>query len=520
MEQLRQYQRRYDKAKTIAQQWTSLLEAAYHYCIPGRNMFYRTKQSQGEQKNIQVYDTTQVSATKNFVSKIHGALTPPQQSWAYLEASDNVPDEVKHDLNQQLQKYTDVIFHYIRSSNFDIAINECYYDLAVGTAILVCNEGESEEDPIKFSSIPLEQVAIEESIDHMCETCFRTWGETRIADIPHIWPKARLSSQMADALRLDPNAVTKNLVEAVIYNYKDKKTPYTYVLWHENDILLEEKQESSAFIIFRWAKINKEVFGRGPIIDALPSIMSLQTAAYFEMTAANLNICKPYMAYNDGILNPFTFKLQPNTIIPVSPNHNGQFPIQPLPDVANPQFMQITTMDLRQQINQLMFANPLGPVNDTPTRTATELSLRQRNLAEEIGPLFTRLQQEFLNKTIDRIRYILVKKGLLPNKIKIKGQEVKVKYKSPLTISQGQQDVTTFMNYMQVMQGIIGPEMSVAYLNNTKFPVWLAEKLGVDATLVNSEEQMQEIFQQKQDEMQEAQAMEMMQGMQQGAPVG
>ena len=502
---LEMYKRRYNRAVGVAMIWWPMLEASYHYCIPNRNLYYYSNQTQGAQKNIKVYDTTQVAATKNFVSKVQRALTPPQQTWAYFEAGEAIPEEQKADLDKMLQKRTDVVFSYIRGSNFDIAINECYYDLAVGTMVLVVNEG-PDSDPILFGSIPLEQVAIEESINHRVETCFRTWGETRIADIQSLWPKAKITDTMRQQLKDDPAATIKEFVEACIFSSTDTVTPYTYCIWAMDDILLEEMHESSEFIIARWSKINNEVFGRGPIIDALPSIISLQTAAYFEMTAANLNICKPYMAYSDGVFNPWTFRMAPNTIIPVSPNTNGQFPIQPLPDVANPAFMQITTMDLRQQINTLMFANPLGDISNTKDKTATEMQLRQNNLLEEIGPIFTRLQQEFLERVINRVTYILERKGLL-KKVMIDGKEIKLKYKSPLTISQGQQDVQTFMNYMQAMQSLLGPEMAQAYVNTTKWPNWMANKLGVDATLVNTEDEMKEVLESKQNQQQQMQLM-------------
>jgi len=506
--QLENYKRRYSRARGESFNWWPMLESAYHYCIPNRNLFYYPDQNKAAQKNIKVYDTTQIAATKNFVSKAHNSFTPPQQTWAFYDASDAMEDQEREGMRQMLQKFTDVTFNYIHQSNFDTIINECYYDLAVGTSVLVISEGD-DSNPLQCSSIPLDQVAIEESANHQCETCFRTWGEIRLDDIPNLWPRAKPTSMMEQAYKQDPNATVTNIIEAAIHNPGNVIAPYTYVVWHNDEMLLHESQESPPFIIFRWSKVNSETYGRGPIIDALPSIFSLQTAAYFEMTAANLNICKPYMAYSDGIFNPFTFQMSPNSVIPVAPNSNGQWPISALPDVANPNFMQLTTIDLRQQINKLMYSNPLGDIHESPTRTATELSLRQSNLAEEIGPLFTRLQQEFLDKVIDRVTYILAKKGLLPASLRAE-RGVKVRYKSPLTISQGQQDVISFQNYMQTMQQISGPEVALTTIDTTRLPSWIAEKLGVDASLVNTQEQMQQQYQMQQEQQDQQQEMETM----------
>jgi hypothetical protein len=161
-----------------------------------------------------------------------------------------------------------------------------------------------------------------------------------------------------------------------------------------------------------------------------------------------------------------------------------------------------------------MFANPLGTINDAPGKTATELALRQRNLAEEIGPIFTRLQQEFLQRIMQRIIYILRRKGKIDD-IVINEQAVALRYKSPLTISQGQQDVQAFMQYQQIIQQIMGPEAALTYLKTTKVPAWIAKKLGVDPNTTNTEEEMQQLFEAKQNEQQQLQLAGAMSGQQQ-----
>lgn len=508
MNRLEYYKRRYTRAYSIFTQWISLLQACQHYTVPHRDIFYYTNYTQGTQKNGKVYDTTAVAATRTFVSKIQNALTPPQQVWAYLEAGINIPEEQRQMVNEYLQRTTDVIFNYLRHSNFDLAVSECYYDLAIGTAIMVINEGDTDEQPLRFYSIPLAQLAFEESINGYIESAYRTWGEVKISEIEIMWPNAILPSWMIAQLEQDPNATIKNLYEGVIYCHGDKK-PYKYVLWIDSDIMLEEEDDSSKWIIFRWSKINNEVMGRGPVMDALPSILSLNEIARLELTSANLNICKPYMAYSDGVFNPWTFKLEPNTVIPISPlaGSSGNYPLIPMPDVANPAFMQLTSMDLRQQINKLLFAEPLGPVN-TPTRTATELALRQRSLAEEIGPLFTRLQQEFLSRVISRVMRILEKRGLI-EKLVINGETISVRYQSPLVIAQGQQDVNTFVEYAQILQAIYGPEYAVANLNPVETPMWIAEKLGIDKKLIPTKEGIEQMLEQQMEKQQEMEDLQM-----------
>lgn len=485
---LEYFKTRYRRAYSIALQWASIQEACYHYCIPSRDLYYYTNQTQGSQKNVKVFDTTGISATNKFVSKVQDALTPPQQTWALLEAGDDIPEDMKERVNKYLQDTTNKIFNYIRHSNFDLAVNECYYDLAIGTAVLQINEG-PDEDPIQFHSIPLAQACFEESINGFIESAYRTWGEVRIQELKIMWPNATLPQWIESAFENDPNASVKSLYEGVVYVLGDAK-PYKYVLWIDSDILLEEESTSSPWVIFRWSKTNNEVMGRGPIMNALPALLSLNEIFRLELTSANLNVCKPLMAYSDGIFNPWTFKLEPNTVIPISPNSGGQPPIIPFPDTANPNFEQLVVVDLRQQINALMYADPLGPI-DAPTKTATELALRQKSLAEEIGPLFTRLQQEFLSRVIQRIIHILQIKGLLEPLTLDNGKEIKVRYQSPLVVAQGKQDVMGLMDYFAALQAIF-QENALMYIDPVKVPLWIAEKLGVDKNLIPEKERLEE----------------------------
>jgi len=510
--------RRYKKARSKADLWIALLEACYHYTVPSRNLFYWTSQYQGAQKNARVWDSTSIAAVENFVSKIHGGLCPPDQRWFLFEAGPGVPEDQKEEINIRLQQISDQVYFYLRNSNFDLIVNEALYDLAIGTGCMLCNPGPSDDEPLEFFSVPLARIAIEETAGNKLETVFRWWDEIRIADIQVLWPQAKLPIEVEMLFREDENATLKSLTEGTIcYPGNPYRKRYRYVVFYDNAKFVDEWMEDSPWILFRWSKVSNEIYGRGPVIQALPTILSLQEIYRIELASANFNLSKPYMGYSDGVFNPWTFKLEPNTIIPVSPNSSGQWPIQPFPDTANPAFMQMSSFDLRQQINKLLFADPLTPVSG-PTRTATELALRQRNLAEQIGPSFTRLNQEFLAKILKRVVFLLQQRGLI-EKLVINGREIQISYKSPLAVQQGQKDLEAFVQFYQVMQLVNGDAAPVT-IDPVKLPGWVREKCGADPSVVVSEEDM-EVFMKQQSEKAQEQEQLAMEGMQseQGQPI-
>ena len=494
--------KRYNAAKYVADLWIPIQQASYFYTIPFRNRYYLPgKEFQGTMQNTRVYDTTAIEAVTTFVSKIHETMTPPKVQWAFLEVDDSMiedPDDednlkILEEAQMILNSYMRALFSYIHASNFDVTINECYYDLAVGTAALVINQ-HSDEMPFMCTSIPADKLAIEEAVNGNIESWFRTWQNLKIIDLHTRWPLIKITPNLQSLIGSDPDAVLRNVYEGVAY-FSTEQKKYLYAVWADNDLLYTQWLDSSPGIVWRWKKCNNETWGRGPVMDALPSITSLNEMAKVELASANLNTFRPYMGFSDAVFNPHTFKLEPFTIIPISPvGSNGQVPLIPLPNGASPEFAQMTMADLRMQIKQLLFAEEPQDSRSVQPKTKYELSLNQSILAEKIGPLFSRMEQEMGWPIIKRFAYILNSMGILPYP-KVGGLPIKFKYKSPLDLLKGRDEVERFVQWTQVMQGTMGPDATQLYINPKTTPYLLAEKLQVDERFLNKPKEIQKVMQ-------------------------
>jgi hypothetical protein len=502
---LEQFQKRYKKAQGVADLWASLHQECYHYAIPNRNRFWRPKEQQGELRGSRVFDTTAIESTKTFVSKMHTAMTPPQTQWGYLELDDNWDTENivdKENAQIILDNYMRKLFAYIHDSNFDVVINECYFDLAVGTACLVINS-HNDKQPLMFTSVPMDKLAIEEAMTGKCESWYRNWEDVKINEITKRWTKAVVPDAYMALTKDDPDAVVRMVYEGVMYVPTEAK-PYCYVVCADDAIFYKEYLELNPGIVWRFQKTNNDVFGRGPVMDALPSIVSLNEMARIELASANLNVFKPFMGFSDAVFNPHTFTMQPMSIIPIAPiGADGQAPLIPLPDTSNPQFAQLTIMDLRGQIQRLLFADSPVPTDSRQPPSATELMVNQQLLAERIGPLFSRLQQEFLFPVVSRCMYILDKMGLLP-KPKIKGNALNFQYRSPLALAKGQEQIARFTQFYQILQGINGPDMAQMYVNPAVFPFVMADLMQIDSRFLNTPEGVQQAAQNLQNKVNES----------------
>jgi hypothetical protein len=498
--------KRYNAAKYVADLWIPIQQAAFFYCIPFRNRYYLPgKEFQGTIQNTRVYDTTAVESVTTFVSKIHDAMTPPQVQWGFLDVDSSMVDdpsdkdniELLEEAQMILDAYMRRLFTYIHTSNFDVTINECYYDLAVGTAALVINQ-HTDELPFLCTSIPADKLVIEEAVNGNIESWYRTWQNLKICELNTRWPDIIYSPDLIQMMAGDPDAVIRNVYEGVTY-FPNQPNNYLYAVWADNDLLLAKWSESSPGIVWRWKKMNNETWGRGPVMEALPSIISLNEMARVELASANLNTFRPYMGFSDAIFNPHTFKLEPFTIIPISPiGSNGQVPLIPLPNSASPEFAQMTIADLRMQIKQLLFAEQPQDSKSVQPQTAYELSVKQQTLAEKIGPQFSRQLQEMIWPVIKRFAYILNNMGLLPYP-NVGGIPIKFKYKSPLALAKGKSDAERLVQYVQIMQGIMGPEATQVYINPKTTPYMLAEMLQIDERFLNKPKEVADVMQRVQD---------------------
>jgi hypothetical protein len=515
-----QFKQRYNRAMQISYLWASLHEACYFYAIPNRNRFWRPKEQQGEAKGTRVYDTTAIEATKTFVSKLHTAMTPPQTQWGFLTIDPEFDEDEagisRDDAQRLLNDYMRKLFDYIHDSNFDVVINECYFDLSVGTSCLVINQY-TDEQPLLFTSIPMDKLAIEEAMTGKIESWYRNWEDVKANEITIRWSKAVLPQELIREIKNNPDYTIKKVYEGVMYNpQRDKK--YQYVVCSDNDIFYTEDFEVNPGIVWRFQKTNADTYGRGPVMDALPSIISLNELARIELAAANLNTFKPYMAFNDATFNPNTFKLQPMTIIPIAPlGSSGQPPLIPLPDTSNPQFSQLTIQDLRMQIRSLLFADSLIPTDTKQPVSATQIMIQNQTLAERIGPLFSRLQQEFLWPVIERCSYILDKMGLLPYP-QIDRKMISFVYRSPLALAKGQEQIARFTQFFQLLQGISGPEAAQIFINPMEYPYLLADLMQIDNRLLNAPAEVAQVMQDQQNKRNEQQMMMEQQGQQAPLP--
>ena len=481
---------KYERAKQARSLFEPLFDECYEYALPMRQSFY--SESAGQRRDDRIFDETAVVGTQEFASRLQSGLVPNFARWADFVAGSEVPKEQIDQVNNQLDEVTEYVFEVMQNSNFGQEIHESFMDLAVGTGVILAEEGDA-INPVRFNAIPLPSVVLDTGPDDNIDHVFRE-RELKVSEILVAYPKAVLPERLVRQSQSNPDAKVK-LVEAVCRNYdKPNEEAHDYYVVDVEDKAVIFYQQfkgvgSNPFVCFRWSKASGEVYGRGPLVNALSAIKTTNLTIELILENAQMAISGIYQMDDDGVVNTDTINLVPGTIIPKAMGSAGLQPIKAAGDfnVAN-----LVLGDMRSNIKRALYNDMLGDPNKTPA-SATEVAERMADLSRRIGSAFGRLQAEMVQPILQRVVHILKKQGRieLPT---INGREVKVKSVSPLAQAQANQDISSVSRYLQLVGSTFGPEILNVLIRSDDVAVYLAKKFGVPDSLVRDDVERQQII--------------------------
>lgn len=480
--------KRFQAAKKQRSTWQTHLRECYEYALPQRNTM--TQFSRGQKKNEDIYDSTAVVGTQKFASRLQATLIPPWREWSMLVPGSEIPEDEHEKIQPVLDDITKIIFDHINHSNFATQAHESFLDLAVSTGVLALEENDTAESALEFHSAPLAEIYPEAGPWGTIET---VWREHKVParHIDRLWPGAELSETMKKKASERPDEKC-SLIEGTIYL---PKRGY----WHQcvleeasKEYIFGQDYEVSPWIVFREYVVPGETLGRGRIMQVLPDIKTANKVVEYVLKNAALAISGVYTAADDGVINPYSIRLTPGAIIPVGSNDNANPTLRPLDRSGDIQFSALVLDDLRKRINKALFAEPFGEV-DSPVRSATEMAIRNQELVQDSGSAFGRMQTEFVEKIIKRAVSILKRAGKIPD-IRVDGKEVTIKHTSPLARAQDQDDLVAVNQYLQTV-GQLGPEVLGLGTKLEEFPRYIGKKLGLDADLLRTEVEREEMAQ-------------------------
>lgn len=462
-------------------------DEAINFAYPGRMGIYSGPDS------YEIYDDTAVVSAQEFASRVQAGVTPNYARWASHIAGVFIEEpEQKKQMQEQLQGVDEFIFEMINMSNFPLEINEAYQDLAVGTMCMVVEE-QSGLTPLHCEAMPLNELYFTIGPDGRPDNICRLRKLTA-AGIRTVYPEA---SGIDEIERTDP--LCKHDVVEICQRNWDKPTQHEYryslFLPNKNNMIISQYVESGPgackFLVTRWSKSSGEAWGRGPLLNCLPSMRIVNFAMKSLIDHAEMALAGIWSAEDDGVLNTETVVLEPGTLIPRAP---GSQPLQNVASGGNFDIQNFLVEEHRNNIKKALFTEQLGNPNKTPM-TATEVDQRMAELSRAIGAPFGRIVYEFVMPFIARVRRILVEKKMIMMP-QVDGRELKATVTSPLARTQDMEDIDRTVKYISTVTQMFGPEAAALTVDTTEASLYLGEKFGVPQRLNRSREEQRQLSEQ------------------------
>lgn len=512
---VKQFKERFEKAKNIRTNWEGILREAYEYNLPSRQMF-NTK-IKGKNTQIKVFDDTAQQALQSFSNTLKQRMFPYGSEWAKLEVGGLLQAEMIKgliseddiaDLQLKLDRNMRIVFKYLQDSNFDNVVLESIQDMAISTGALLIQDTGDIDRPVRFHSIPADQLVIEDCID---QSYINVWRERQVkyGDIDIEWSDRKPDTRLDRVIAKDPTAKV-TVIEGTIYNHETKDFDYkVYIEESDCKVIYESKYKVSPWVVFRWNRAAGEVWGRGSALQCLNSTRYLNALKRDIMKNNSMMLNPPMMADTSRLVNPNSIKIQPNAIIRMKDGVGGAFtPLQPL---YNGSQIMTAIEGAKEHMNAINSAYYIDAIlqPDSPVRTATEVSIaNQRTLEQQISA-FSRLDAELISPLIRRVYSILSKYGIL-NKIEFGdiSLETLTNISSTTTITQANKmdNFIKFQNMFGSVAQMFGAEQAMAMVGSAikieDLPNFIMESFGISPEIRLSQEESKQRMAQAQEQMQ------------------
>ncbi len=485
------------------------------YSFPVRSQgFYGEREDLGASltKRAKLYDSTSTDSGRILASAVQTGITPANTRWFGLAVWDQSNAE-----RVWMDESSEDLWQAIHASNFDAealeGLLDCVWAGLFVMLIMLDEDDGGEVEGFRFELLPVSQCYCAASKPGgAIDTLYRPYCltvEQAIAEfgIEAVSPKTR-------ELFLDGKYDEQiNLIHA-IYPRRDgregsaraRNLPFAsvYVECEGKIVLRESGFHEQPFVAPRWTRIPNSVYAVGPMFDALPDVKTLNDLAKMELANTDIATAGMWIAEDDGVLNPRTVKVGPRKII-VANSVDSMKPLQTGADFN----ISFTKRDqLAAQIRKILMADQLPPMEGQP-RTATEFYARINLIRQLLGPVYGRMQAEYLKPLIQRCFGLAFRAGLFsPPPESLAGRQYTITYLSPMAKSQKLEEVAAIDGAFAAAAQLAAAKQDPTLWDNFNVDEGIrlgADGRGVPARIVRSAEDVAEIRRIRQEQQQQAQ---------------
>ena len=403
--------------------WEAHWQELAELMLPRRAAF-TGERKEGEKRSANIYDSTPMQARRGLSAAIDGLLKPKSKSWFSIEAEDeglNRADGNKVWLEAAEERLFKAI--YEPKARFIQRSGEVDDELVTfGTGCLFIGEA-GDLGRFLFRSIPLERLCVAENADGNIDTAFIRHPLTA-RQAEQRFGSDNLGAQTLQALK-GPNAEPDKLFEFLqVIQPRGERDPRRgdsqnlpiadlMVDVDSRHLVGEAGFHEFPLAVPRWDTATGEIYGRSPAMIALGDSLTLQAQAETLLKAGQKQVDPPLLVGDDAVLGDI--HTYPGGIsyfdMEAARDLGGRPPVMPLNSGADIPLGREMQQDCRDQIWAAFFRNVLGLPVDAAKMTATEVLERKDEFIRTIGPVFGRLEADYIAAVVERAFNIMLRAG-------------------------------------------------------------------------------------------------------------
>nr|WP_233717124.1 portal protein [Jiella avicenniae] len=472
-----------------------MLDELYDYVLPYRKP--ATQPVHGSEKRVEkIYDATATKAAFRFAGRMQQDVTPSFQKFFELKTGpylEKTGDE-KKEIEEQLETVSKKIAAVLEGANFAVASGEMYLDLFGGTAALLMLP--DKQDIVSFTAVPVAEIALSEDGRGKVNAVY--WEKQFDAsDVEGLWPETKMSPELKKLVEDSP-AEPVTIVQASEFNRTTGQ--WNFTAWRKGKLkdegpLYEIAEKTCPWLTPRFYKVPGEPMGRGPGSMGLPTAKTLNKVTELTLKAAAFAILGLWMVKNDRVFNPKTARMVPGAMWKVASTGGtmgasiAKLEVPGRFDISN-----IILQDLREALKQMMLDDTLPP-DSGAVRSATEIVERMKRLSADLSGAYARLVLEIIRPLIQRVIDILDRFKLIESPLTIDQLLFKVEVTSPIAKMQQAQDVSSLVEWLQMILSLGGPQMMMMSAKIEDIFGDMGRKLGISEKYIRSEADKKKIQQ-------------------------
>lgn len=463
--------KRMDQAKMP---WLEYWQQLGDILLPSQADFTRAKREARPRTDI-IYDGTPRLAARGLATTIDGLLKPKTSRWFNVTVTDRDVaeiDEVKLWLEQVSDRMWQAI--YRSQARFTQRSAEVDEHLAVfGTGSLFIGEN-ARKTGLLFRSFHLNSIGVEENADGQVDR-WKVDEKLNARQAIGRWGEDKLHADVVKAAS-DPKKANEEFCFTQVIlprdDYEAGRLDRRGLAYRSCiiDVKHEHKVEEGGFHEFpvavpRWETAPGEVYGRSPGMMALPDAKTLQAMGKTLLIAGQKAVDPPVWAYNDAVISPIrTFPGGTITLDATAAAGINGSPIGTLDMGKNMPLGLDMQAAVRQQVEAAFFKNIFALPIEGRQMTATEILERKEEFLRTIGPVFGRLESDYLGKIVERVFSIMHRAGQFPPFPEIGDVDVRIEfeYMSPIQKARKETELASLGRAFEILAPLMELDPSVA----------------------------------------------------------